>query len=205
MLLNQQFFWEFQRPSTAATTFGSRIIHKDRKMDLDSDSEDENAEREALADLNDLKAIRKEEDFKPVEGMPGMYYKVRLRYNCVQFTGIIKINNQLFPLLRNQHVSSPSVLLCWNVYYLSLIVCELFAILMVERNSLVICYCSYRELLISCFNTAEIPEQPSGGLPQQAVLHATTHPHPTTTSKPQEADACGGTRAALLHCAVSLF
>lgn len=140
MLLNQQFFFEFQRSSTAATTFGSRIIHKDRKMDLDSDSEDENAEREALADLNDLKAIRKEEDFKPVEGMPGMYYKVRLRYNCVQFTGNIKINNQLFPLLRNQHVSSPSVLLCWNVYYLSLIVCELFAILMVERNSLVICY-----------------------------------------------------------------
>lgn len=140
MLFNQQFFFEFQRPSTAATTFGSRIIHKDRKMDLDSDSEDENAEREALADLNDLKAIRKEEDFKPVEGMPGMYYKVRLRYSCVQFTGIIKINKQLFPLLRNQHVSSPSVLLCWNVYYLSLIVCELIAILMVERNSLVIYY-----------------------------------------------------------------
>lgn len=74
-------------------------------MDLDSDSEDENAEREALADLNDLKAIRKEEDFKPVEGMPGMYYKVRLRYNCVQFTGIIKITNyfhfleiNMFPL-----------------------------------------------------------------------------------------------------------
>ena len=66
-----------QRPSTAATTtFGSRIIHKDRKMDLDSDSEDEDAEKEALADLNDLKAIRKEEDFKSVEGMPGMYYRV---------------------------------------------------------------------------------------------------------------------------------
>lgn len=64
-------------------------------MDLDSDSEDENAEREALADLNDLKAIRKEEDFKPVEGMLGMYYKVRLRYNCVQFTGNIKINNPI--------------------------------------------------------------------------------------------------------------
>lgn len=136
-VIKSTIFFEFQRPSTAATTFGSRIIHKDRKMDLDSDSEDENAEREALADLNDLKAIRKEEDFKPVEGMPGMYYKVRLRYNCVQFTGIIKINNQLFQLLRNQHVS---VLLCWNVYYLSLIVCELFAILMVERNSLVIYY-----------------------------------------------------------------
>ena len=45
-------------------------------MDLDSDSEDEDAEKEALADLNDLKAIRKEEDFKSVEGMPGMYYKV---------------------------------------------------------------------------------------------------------------------------------
>lgn len=139
-VIKSTIFFEFQRPSTAATTFGSRIIHKDRKMDLDSDSEDENAEREALADLNDLKAIRKEEDFKPVEGMPGMYYKVRLRYNCVQFTGIIKIYNQLFPLIRNQHVSSPSVFLCWNVYYLSLIVCELFAILMVERNSLVIYY-----------------------------------------------------------------
>lgn len=121
-VIKSTIFFEFQRPSTAATTFGSRIIHKDRKMDLDSDSEDENAEREALADLNDLKAIRKEEDFKPVEGMPGMYYKVRLGYNYVQFTGIIKINNQVFPLLRNQHVSSPSVLLCWNVYYLSLCV-----------------------------------------------------------------------------------
>lgn len=76
-VIKSTIFFEFQRPSTAATTFGSRIIHKDRKMDLDSDSEDENAEREALADLNDLKAIRKEEDFKPVEGMPGMYYKVR--------------------------------------------------------------------------------------------------------------------------------
>lgn len=107
-VIKSTIFFEFQRPSTAATTFGSRIIHKDRKMDLDSDSEDENAEREALADLNDLKAIRKEEDFKPVEGMPGMYYKVRLRYNCVQFTGIIKINNQLFPLLRNQRFLSLS-------------------------------------------------------------------------------------------------
>lgn len=112
------FFLEFQRPSTAATTFGSRIIHKDRKMDLDSDSENENAESEALADLNDLKAIRKEEDFKPVEGMPGMYYKVRLRINCVQFTGIIKINNLLFPLLRNQHVPlslSLSILECGSL------------------------------------------------------------------------------------------
>jgi hypothetical protein len=45
-------------------------------VDLDSDSEDENAEEEALADLNDLKAIRKEEDFRQVNGMPGMYYKV---------------------------------------------------------------------------------------------------------------------------------
>lgn len=83
-------------------------------MDLDSDSEDENDEREALADLNDLKAIRKEEDFKPVEGMPGMYYKVRLRYNCVQFTGIIEINNY-FPFLEINMFLFPSVLLYLNV------------------------------------------------------------------------------------------
>lgn len=62
-------------------------------MDLDFDLEDENVEREVLVDFNDLKVIRKEEDFKLVEGMSGMYYKVMLRYNCVQFTGIIKINN----------------------------------------------------------------------------------------------------------------
>lgn len=52
-------------------------------MDLDFDLEDENVEREVLVDFNDLKVIRKEEDFKLVEGMLGMYYKVRLRYNCV--------------------------------------------------------------------------------------------------------------------------
>lgn len=99
--LNERLGLDDKRPSTAATTFGSRIIHKDRKMDLDSDSEEENAEREALADLNDLKAIRKEEDFKPVEGMPGMYYK-RYLNNPVEV-----YHNKLYSMLPHTHILQP--------------------------------------------------------------------------------------------------
>ncbi|VDI72896.1 Hypothetical predicted protein [Mytilus galloprovincialis] len=53
-----------------ATTYGSRILHKDKKLNMAiGDSSDESDDE--LADL----AIRKEEDFNPVKGMPGMYYK----------------------------------------------------------------------------------------------------------------------------------
>ena len=55
------------------------MIHKDRKVDLaigEGWDEEEEEEEDILADINDVRAIRKEEDFKKVKGMPGMYYKV---------------------------------------------------------------------------------------------------------------------------------
>jgi len=61
--------------------YGSRIIHKDRKMDLviGEDSEDSDT------DLEDMYAIRKGQDFKQVKGMPGMFYKVYSATPNLQF------------------------------------------------------------------------------------------------------------------------
>ena len=57
-----------------ATMYGSRRLHKDKKLDLllmeDSDPDD--------SDPEDVKAMKSEEEFKKVKRMPGMYYKVRL-------------------------------------------------------------------------------------------------------------------------------
>ena len=54
------------------TTYGSRKLHKDKKLDLmlmeDSDPED--------SDPEDMKAIKGEGEFRKVKRMPGMYYKV---------------------------------------------------------------------------------------------------------------------------------
>ena len=57
-----------------ATMYGSRRLHKDKKLDLllmeDSDPDD--------SDPEDVKAMKSEEEFKKVKRMPGMYYKVML-------------------------------------------------------------------------------------------------------------------------------
>lgn len=57
--------------SDKATMYGSRKLHKDKKLDLllmeDSDPEDSEPE--------DLKAMKSEEEFRKVKHMPGMYYK----------------------------------------------------------------------------------------------------------------------------------
>lgn len=59
-----------KKQEAQATTYGSRIINKDKKLKMAiGESSDESDDE--LAEL----AIRKEEDFKAVKGMPGMYYK----------------------------------------------------------------------------------------------------------------------------------
>ena len=56
--------------------YGSRKFHKDKKLDLmlmeDSDPEDSEPE--------DVKAIKGEGEFRKVKRMPGMYYKVIIRF-----------------------------------------------------------------------------------------------------------------------------
>ena len=65
------FLNSIQKQEAQVTTYGSRIINKDKKLKMTiGESSDESDDE--LADL----AIRKEEDFKAVKGMPGMYYKV---------------------------------------------------------------------------------------------------------------------------------
>ena len=60
------------------TTYGSRKLHKDKKLDLmlmeDSDPED--------SDPEDMKAIKGEGEFMKVKRMPGMYYKVSI-FCCI--------------------------------------------------------------------------------------------------------------------------
>lgn len=64
-----------QRGKFSGTTILSRVINRDnRKLKFD-DSEDEEEEA-TLADPNDVYAMRRERDFKPVPGMDGMFYKV---------------------------------------------------------------------------------------------------------------------------------
>ena len=64
----------FSQDSDMTTTYSSRKLHKDKKLDLllmeDSDPED--------SDPEDMKAIKGEGEFRKVKRMPGMYYKVLL-------------------------------------------------------------------------------------------------------------------------------
>ncbi|XP_045180354.2 uncharacterized protein LOC123539694 isoform X3 [Mercenaria mercenaria] len=59
------------KESDKATMYGSRKLHKDKKLDLllmeDSDPEDSEPE--------DVKAMKSEDEFRKVKHMPGMYYK----------------------------------------------------------------------------------------------------------------------------------
>ncbi|KAK7091940.1 uncharacterized protein [Littorina saxatilis] len=63
-----------KRGKFAGTTILSRVINRDkRKLKFDESSDEE--EEETHVDPQDIYAMRKERDFKPVPGMDGMFYK----------------------------------------------------------------------------------------------------------------------------------
>ncbi|KAL3889356.1 hypothetical protein ACJMK2_001700 [Sinanodonta woodiana] len=79
------------------STIGSRVLHKDKKLDLmlmeGSDAED--------SEPDDIKAIKGEEEFKNVQGMPGMYYK-RYMQNPMDL-----YHDKLFSLLPKTSITDP--------------------------------------------------------------------------------------------------
>ncbi|KAH3752765.1 hypothetical protein DPMN_187391, partial [Dreissena polymorpha] len=80
------------------TMFGSRRVHKDKKMDLllieDSDPED--------SDPEDVKAMKSENEFKKVKRMPGMYYK-KYEKNPVD-----AYHDKLFSILPKTAITEPT-------------------------------------------------------------------------------------------------
>ncbi|OWF49741.1 uncharacterized protein LOC110451314 [Mizuhopecten yessoensis] len=79
------------------TTYGSRIIHKDRKMHMAIGDDSE----ESDSDIDDMYAIKKGQEFKQVKGMPGMFYKHYINNPQDEY------NKKLFSMLPKTNLLAP--------------------------------------------------------------------------------------------------